>query len=347
MEHRVTTPDRAARPSGAGAAVGATGGAVRAARHRARLRPEGSAVALVLCLGAGMLGGIVATASQEPEASREAVAGMVDQHLSAEAAAVVRDVVAAAERGTGRVPPPAPQVGQVLTSDDDGFEADAAGVRPAPTVSPAPEAPTAVVPKIAVPAPEPTPSAAPVPDPGSGLTGTTVEPALSGELVIAAGGTEPPGPGKVWTVRVEVEKGLPVDVGVFADAVLATLNDPRGWSQVDGVTFARTDGDAPDARVVLTSPATTDTLCAPLDTGGHLSCGMGNAAVLNFGRWVNGAEAFGDDVVTYRQYLVNHEVGHVLGHHHAQCPAPGALAPVMVQQTLSTGGCLPNGWPRP
>ncbi|GAA1399593.1 DUF3152 domain-containing protein [Oerskovia paurometabola] len=179
---------------------------------------------------------------------------------------------------------------------------------------------------------------------GSGLVGREVVPDLGGALTIVPAEVPAPGAGTVRRVRVEVEQGLPVDGETFAAAVLATLNDPRGWSAVDGVTFARTGGDA-DIRVVLASPATTDRLCAPLQTEGAYSCGVTGAAILNFSRWVNGATDFGQDLPLYRQYLVNHEVGHVLGHRHVSCPAPGALAPVMVQQSMSTEGCLPNGWP--
>ncbi|MFF3065128.1 DUF3152 domain-containing protein [Oerskovia sp. NPDC057915] len=179
---------------------------------------------------------------------------------------------------------------------------------------------------------------------GSGLVGREVVLDLGGALVVVPAEVPAPGPGTVRRVRVEVEQGLPVDGETFAAAVLATLNDPRGWSAVDGVTFARTGGDA-DIRVVLASPATTDRLCAPLKTIGEYSCGTTGAAILNFSRWVNGATDFGQDLPLYRQYLVNHEVGHVLGHRHVSCPAPGALAPVMVQQSMSTEGCLPNGWP--
>jgi hypothetical protein len=179
---------------------------------------------------------------------------------------------------------------------------------------------------------------------GSGLVGREVVPDLGGALVIVPAEVPAPGAGTVRRVRVEVEQGLPVDGETFAAAVLTTLNDPRGWSAVDGVTFARTGGDA-DIRVVLASPATTDRLCAPLKTIGEYSCGTTGAAILNFSRWVNGATDFGQDLPLYRQYLVNHEVGHVLGHRHVSCPAPGALAPVMVQQSMSTEGCLPNGWP--
>jgi hypothetical protein len=43
--------------------------------------------------------------------------------------------------------------------------------------------------------------------------------------------------------------------------------------------------------------------------------------------------------------MVNHEVGHVLGRGHAFCPAAGAPAPVMVQQTKGVAPCRPNPWP--
>ncbi|QJW38550.1 DUF3152 domain-containing protein [Cellulosimicrobium protaetiae] len=216
-------------------------------------------------------------------------------------------------------------------------------VTPAP--APEPDA-TAAVP---VPAPVPTPEP-PVAEPGSGLVGeVVVEPDLGGTLVVVPGEAPAPGGGTVRSVRVEVEAGLPVDGEVLATAVLATLNDPRGWSGPDGVTFSRTAADDASIRVVLASPATTDRLCAPLATEGKYSCGnsVSGVAVLNFERWVVGAPDFGDDVATYRQYLVNHEVGHVLGHGHEDCPAPGAVAPVMVQQSISAQGCVPNGWPVP
>ncbi|MHB1064122.1 MAG: DUF3152 domain-containing protein, partial [Georgenia sp.] len=182
-----------------------------------------------------------------------------------------------------------------------------------------------------------------------GLTGGPVPRVASGILdVVAAPGvrTDAAATGSARTVRVEVERGLPVDAARFAATVMATLDDPRGWA-VDGVTFARTDGPA-DTRVILASPGTVDRLCAPLPTKGYTSCRVGDRVVLNAARWAEGAAPFtaaGGSLADYRAYVVNHEVGHTLGHGHRSCTTPGP-AHVMQQQTLSMGACTPHAWPR-
>ncbi len=152
----------------------------------------------------------------------------------------------------------------------------------------------------------------------------------------------------VRTVRVQVERGLPVNGSAFARFVMDTLNDERGWGHDGSVEFVRTDAEDPDMSVVLASPDLTDELCVPLETGGEYSCGRNERAVLNAVRWSEGARPFldGDGNVTeYRQYLVNHEVGHLLGHPHVDCPAEGELAPIMLQQSIRLDGCEPNSWP--
>jgi hypothetical protein len=157
--------------------------------------------------------------------------------------------------------------------------------------------------------------------------------------------------GRAVHYTVEVEGGLGVDTSQVAATVQSVLLDSRGWQPVDGIRFVNVSpadaakGAPVDIRVTLASPSLTDKLCAPLQTLSQVSCWNGERSVLNLRRWMLGDDSYGTDVARYRMYQVNHEVGHGLGHQHRQCPQKGKRAPVMVQQTLSLGGCTP--WPFP
>jgi hypothetical protein len=87
--------------------------------------------------------------------------------------------------------------------------------------------------------------------------------------------------------------------------------------------------------------------------------------MINAYRWAQGSKTYGQNkMYIYREMLINHEVGHRLGHSHVVCPKDGALAPVMMQQTFSTSNdddarfdplsvqadgktCRFNPWPYP
>jgi hypothetical protein len=190
---------------------------------------------------------------------------------------------------------------------------------------------------------------------GSGLTAADRKAGLgtrvvasrgTGRLRVVRGSATAPGRGPVVRVRVEVEGGLDVDGAVFAAFLMDTLNHDRGWSHGGARRFARTDGRAA-IRVVLASPQTSAGICRPLITYGRLSCRIGDAAVLTLYRWVRAIPEYGRDRTGYRRYVLNHEVGHLLGHSHRSCPGEGRRAPVMMQQTKGLLGCLPNPWPYP
>jgi hypothetical protein len=183
-------------------------------------------------------------------------------------------------------------------------------------------------------------------DRSAGLLSAAVPESAGGDLVVVPGSAPAPAPDRpVRTVRVEVESGLEVDGALFAAMVMTTLNDPRGWGGDGSLSFARTDGDA-DIRVVLASPDKVDAMCSPLNTHGDYSCGRNGHAAINYTRWVQATDEFTDRTL-YRQYVVNHEVGHLLGHQHVSCTGAGDLAPIMQQQSIRVAPCLPNAWPRP
>jgi len=175
---------------------------------------------------------------------------------------------------------------------------------------------------------------------------------------------------EVYTYTVEVEKGLdPTDYGgnqAFAKLVDTTLSNQKSWIGDGKVAFRRIDSGEPDLRISLISTDTARELCGyqiKLET----SCFYPpeGRVVLNEARWIRGATAFGGDDLTYRRYLINHEVGHGIGYeHHRPCEHEGALAPIMMQQTFGTANseimaldtdmaadrsltCRPNAWPYP
>ncbi|GLY28492.1 DUF3152 domain-containing protein [Kineosporia sp. NBRC 101731] len=182
----------------------------------------------------------------------------------------------------------------------------------------------------------------------AGLTSAKVKWKASGTLRTVKGTAKAPGQGKVYKVRVQVEKGVAIDGEKFADFVLATLNDDRSWTEDGTRRFARTD-KASEAftTVTLASPETSASMCLPLKTFGKLSCRNGGRVVLTTYRWTKAIPEYKKDRTGYRHYVVNHEVGHALGHGHEYCAGRGKRAPLMMQQTKGLLGCRPNPWPHP
>ena len=162
--------------------------------------------------------------------------------------------------------------------------------------------------------------------------------------------------GPLRRFRVAVEKESGEDAEAFAAQVQATLGDPRSWAGGGVVRLQMVAGaDPADFTVFLATRDTAGEMCLRGGTNirisgvPYTSCRATGRVIINLDRWRLSAKPYlyaKVPLAVYRQYVINHEVGHELGHRHEGCPRAGGPAPVMVQQTLAARGCVPNAWPR-
>jgi hypothetical protein len=171
----------------------------------------------------------------------------------------------------------------------------------------------------------------------------------TGRFQTAPGGSAPVGAGRVMRYLVVVEVGSGESPAAFASAVEVTLADRRSWISDRRWAFQRVSTGPSDFTVHLATPGTTVQMCDRfgLRTLGEVSCRVGRNVVINLKRWRLGVDWYSDALAEYRNMVVNHEVGHFLGHSHVRCPGAGKLAPVMQQQSFSLQGCTRNAWPYP
>ncbi|XVU26173.1 DUF3152 domain-containing protein [Actinoplanes sp. CA-054009] len=161
--------------------------------------------------------------------------------------------------------------------------------------------------------------------------------------------------GPLRRFKVAVERGSGENANEFAAAVAGTLGDKRSWTGTGQLRLQLVPGsEKADFTVFLATRDTAGKMCLQGGTnirvGGvpYTSCRTTGRAIINLDRWRLSAPPYLKAKVSlgvYRQYVINHEVGHELGHHHQNCPKAGGPAPVMVQQTLTLRGCTAYAWP--
>jgi hypothetical protein len=201
-------------------------------------------------------------------------------------------------------------------------------VEPSTVTAPSPDAPVTAAPEAEV-----------VPPLYFSGTGTWTYAVPASPRIVGTAGT-------LLQYDVAVENGLELDAAEFGAFVNATLADARSWTAGGAWRFQQVgEGGGADFTVYLASPEQRALLCGSTNT--TVSCRNGDSVVINSARWITGVEHWDGTLDAYRQYAVNHEVGHRLGYGHEVCPADGATSPVMAQQTYQLAGCVGNAWPFP
>ncbi len=130
----------------------------------------------------------------------------------------------------------------------------------------------------------------------------------------------------------------------FAAQANQTLNDSRGWAQL-GFNFQQVDSGG-SFNLILSQASQVPSFSSGCSV--QWSCRVGTSVIINDDRWRYGTTAWnnaGGGIRDYRHMVINHEVGHWLGHGHATCGSPGSYAPVMLQQSIDLQGCKFNPWP--
>lgn len=144
--------------------------------------------------------------------------------------------------------------------------------------------------------------------------------------------------------NINFANGLRVQRQRIIRKVEETLTDKRGWRRM-GYQFVLVEDTTEPVNFTIrfVSNSYIERICN--FTG--LSCADTNTKMIymNIENWRNGRRLSGLDKEDYRTYMINHEVGHILGRGHSQCGNPGTRVPVMVQQTLGIYKCKPNPWP--
>lgn len=151
-------------------------------------------------------------------------------------------------------------------------------------------------------------------------------------------------PVTTYRYSVNTRGSVESSLSQFAVQAAETLADQRGWPRAN-VRFERIDNGG-DFTLWLSAPKEMTGFssgCSP-----EYSCRVGSNVIINDQRWQNATPSWnqaGGSLRDYRHMVINHEVGHFLGHGHYDCQTPGGPAPVMQQQSIDLQGCSFNPWP--
>ena len=152
---------------------------------------------------------------------------------------------------------------------------------------------------------------------------------------------------------VQIHERIPIDEGAFfRHKVYDTLNDPRGW----GIPFQHTDLHTllqlPKEKVFIIRLTPPDELYKKYAEFKERQLSVANMVDrvidINHCRWTEQCPNKSHlPLEEYQQYVILHEVGHMMGKKHPDTDdlTYQTKAPVMMQQTLGIRHFSPNPWP--
>lgn len=134
----------------------------------------------------------------------------------------------------------------------------------------------------------------------------------------------------------------------FANTVFRVLDNPQGWPRAGVVFEETTDRNACESTITLAESSKLPEYSQGCSV--DYSCRVGENVIINKKRWDEAVEHWfthGETLSQYRTMVLNHEVGHVLGHvdNETVCEGEGKEAPLMQEQSMDLRGCTPNAWP--
>ena len=151
---------------------------------------------------------------------------------------------------------------------------------------------------------------------------------------------------RLVTYSVAVKGNPSSNPDEFKKMVAETFRNPRGWSQAN-LTFKEVASGG-DFTLILSEAEYLPLFWEGCST--EYSCRVGRNVIINDDRWSAASDSWnaaGGSLRDYRHMVIDHEVGHFLGHIDNEQVCAGAYqpAPLMQQQSMDLRGCTFNPWP--
>jgi len=146
----------------------------------------------------------------------------------------------------------------------------------------------------------------------------------------------------IMTYHIETWGSVVTPLHEFREKAAETLLHELGWSR-GGVVFEEVERGG-DFTLVLSEGTELARRYTPT-CDAFYSCRVGKNVIINDSRWQNATPVWTNSLRDYQHLVINHEVGHLLGHDHYFCKNTGDPAPVMQQQSIDLRNCTFNSWP--